>query len=510
MRKVLAVASVAAVAVALSACSGGGGGGGAGAGDTSSLTLAVITPPTSFDPAQMPLGGPEASYYEPVYDSLLNLDADGNEIPNLVTEWEYDETLTSLTLTLRDDVEFTDGTPFNADAVKANIEATKAGTGANAQAYRFVDGVEVVDDTTAVVQLSAPDPALEPNLARTPGFMVSPDALGTDTLATAPVGTGPYVLDESATTAGDTYVYTRNADYWNPDAYPFESVSLRYIDDTTALINAMRSGQVNGTAGGSAEAVTGAEQANLTITKYINGNVDGVYLWDRNGALAPALGDVRVRQAINFAMDRETILDTVKDGIGTITVQPFAPQTGAYDEALEDLYPYDLEKAQELMAEAGYADGFEMTLPDFSPVYPDEQAAMTEALAALNITINYEPVTGDQAVGNIIQGLYPMNFFTLSSSNPWDFAQLAIAPSGVFNPFHTDDPTVVQLLDDAQSSTGEAQDDALRELNQYVTEQAWFALWNFQEGAYITTDNVTVEPVQGANVPPLYQFAPAS
>lgn len=507
MKRAVGLTGLVVVAVTLTACaatSDGKSEGGAG-----SLTLAAITPPTSYDPGAMPLGGPETPYYETVYDSLLNLDADGEEVANLATEWTYDEALTSLSLTLRDDVTFSDGARFDADAVKANIEATKAGTGATAQAFRFVDRVDVTDATHAVITLSAPDPALEANLARTPGYMVSPQAIGTPALATAPVGSGPYILDTEATTPNDVYVYTRNPDYWNEKAYPFDSVSVRYIDDYTAILNALRTGQLDGAPAPSAEAVSGAEQAGLTVSKYINGAIEGVFLWDRNGALAPALADVRVRQAINYATDRDTIVKTVKGGLGTVTVQPFAPVSGANDPALDEMYPFDLDKAKKLMAEAGYADGFQMTLPDFSPVFPDEQAAMNETFASLNIAVTYEPITGDQAVGNIIQGRYPANYFNLSSSNAWDLAQLTMAQAGAFNPFHADDPKAAELLAAVQNSAGEQQAAALRDLNEHVTEQAWFALWDFQLGAFSYGDRITVEPIEGTNVPPLYQFAPA-
>ncbi|MBF4635301.1 peptide ABC transporter substrate-binding protein [Agreia pratensis] len=502
-----AAAAAIAIAVALTACSGAGN---KGSGGNESLTFAVVTPPTSFTPGAMPAGGPEATYFEPVYDTLLALDKDGQPVANLVTDWSYDEALTTLTVTLRDDVDFTDGQHFDAEALKANLEATKAGTGASGQALRFVNDVTVVDDTHADINLTAPDPSLLANLARSSGYVASPAALGTDTLATAPVGSGPYVLDADKSTPGDSYVYSRNPDYWNKDAYPYNAVTVRFVDDTTAILNGLRTGEINAVLGSSTEIVDGAKQADLSVSNYVNGAVEGMFIWDRAGKLVPALGDVRVRQAMNYAIDRETIIDKVKGGAGEVTMQPFSPQDPAHLASLEDAYPYDVAKAKQLMSEAGYADGFTMSLPDFSPIYPDEQAAMTEMLAAINIKLEFTPVTGDQVIGNLIQGQYPMNFFSLSATDAWNFSQLAIAQGGTFNPFHAEDATVASLLAKAQSSTGDEQAAALQEINSYVTEQAWFGLWYFQEGSIVTTNDVAVTVVPGTNVPPLANFSPKS
>jgi len=511
MRRSLVTAAVAALALTLSACGGSAGGSDSGSGSGGGkLSLATITPPTSFEPGAMAMGGPEDHYYQPVYDSLLKLDKDGRPAANLATDWSYDDAGTTLKLTLKDGVTFSDGTAFDAAAVKANLEHAEKGTGEAAHALGAIDHVDAVDTTHADVVLKAADPSLVDSLARSAGYMASPKALDSADIKTTPVGTGPYVLDQGKTTAGDTYVYTRNADYWNKGAYPYDEVDVKMLDDTTAALNALRSGQIQGLPGGSKDIVKGAKDAGLNVTTFDNGTVEGVFLWDRAGKNTKALGDVRVRQAINYAMDRETIVKTVKGGMGTATAQIFGPSTAAYDSSLEDKYSFDLDKAKKLMADAGYADGFSMTLPDFSPVYPDEQAAMTEAFQSLKIKTTYKPITGDQVVGSIIGGQWPANFFSLTSSSPWAFAQLAVAPGAPFNPFHVSDPKVNDLLASAQASTGDAQDKALSQLNAYLVDQAWFAPWDFQKGAYVTAKDVKVTPIPGIAVPPLSSLTPAS
>ncbi|GGS23649.1 hypothetical protein GCM10010269_73100 [Streptomyces humidus] len=508
MRRLLVAVPAAALVLTVSACGGAAGGGGANAGST--LSLATVTPPKSFEPGAMAMGGPEDHYYQAVYDTLLKLDAYGRPAAGLATNWNYDAANTTLSLTLRSGVTFTDGTKFDAEAVRTNLEHAKKGTGEAANALKFVDHVKAVDPTHVDIVLTSPDPSLTAGLARSAGYMDSPKAFTRGDVATRPVGTGPYRLDAKRSTAGDTYVFTRNAGYWDKIHYPYKEVSIKVLDDTTAALNALRSGQLQGMPGPSKDIVEGARKAGLTVTTFENGTMEGVFLWDRKGNNTKALGDVRVRRAINYAFDREAIVKNVKGGLGTATDQVFGSSTPAYDKSLEGAYGHDLGKAEKLMAEAGYAQGFSMTLPDFSPVYPNEQAAMTEALKSIGIKVTYQPITGDQVVGSIIGGKWPANFFSLTSSSPWAFIQLAVAPGATFNPFHVSDPKIAALLKTVQQSSGAAQDKALKQLNAYLVDQAWFAPWDVQKGAYVSAKTVKVTPIPGIAVPPLSGFSPAS
>ena len=507
MRRSLTAVSAASLLL-LAACGGGSSSGSGGAGDDT-LTLAAITPPSSFAIGAMAQSGPEDTYYQAVYDKLLTQDADGKPVADLATEFSYDETNTTLSLTLREGVTFTDGAAFDADAVKANLDVARAATGEAGTALGSISSVEVVDATHVDLVLSRPDPGLLQSLARSSGYMASPDALDSPDLATNPVGSGPYVYDADASTAGSDYTFTRNEDYWDADSYPFDTVEVQYLDDTTAVLNGLRSGQIDGSTAQTNDLQEGAESADLTVTTYTSGGIEGIYLWDRAGTLAPALGDVRVRQAINYAIDRQSIVDVVKNGLGQPTVQVFGPESDGYDASLEGTYDFDLDKAQELMAEAGYADGFSMTLPDFSPVYPDEQAAMTEAFSSINIDVTYAPITGDQVVGSIIGGQWPANFFTLTTGSPFEMIGLTLTQQSPFNPFKSSDPAIDALVQQAVTAPADQQADVLQQLSDQLVEQAWFAPWYALEGAYVTTADVEVTAVPGLSVPPLSGFAPA-
>ena len=504
MRKRVAAVILTVGALALTACSGS-----TPASDAASqeLSIAVITAPGSFAPGNFNTG-PSTVFVQPVYDTILRNDNEGEPQANIATEWSYNDAQTELTLTIRDDVTFTDGAALDADAVKANLESAKEGTGETAGQLRFIDTVSVVDETHVKIALSAVDPSLLANLGGPAGSLASPDALGTAELDTKPVGSGPYILDESGSQTGVTYEYTRNDEYWNAEDFPFDSITVTVFTDANAIMNALRSEQVDFANVGDQNAES-LEAAGFTIESFPAYTSTGIYLFDREGTLVPALGDARVRQAINLALDREAILQQVYSGVGTPTAQVFSVSSAAFDPGLDETYAYNIEEAKALLAEAGYSDGFALPMPDVSPVYPDQQAAVTEALTAIGITPEYQPVNGETFISDLLSAKYPAAIFGLNSHRPWDFAQLALTPESLWNPFHVSDPTVVELIDTAQTQTGEEADATFRELNQYIVDEAWFAPYIQANNVFAASADITVEPQKFATLPPIWNFAPA-
>lgn len=505
MRNRIAAAVLAAAALALTACSGTSTDGG----DTAptELSIATIGTPESFSPGNFGTG-PTTLFLQPVYDTLIRNDNEGEPGANIATEWSYDDTQTELTLTLRDDVTFTDGAALDAEAVKANLEFAKQGTGEAAGQLRFIDSVEATDATHVTITLSAPDSSLLPNLGGTAGSLASPEALGTEELNTQPVGSGPYVLDESASQTGAKYVYTRNKDYWNPDDFPFDSITATVFNDNTAILNALQSGQVDFSTVTQKDSAS-LEAAGLTIESFPAYTVSGLYLFDREGTIVPALGDVRVRQALNLALDKESILDVVYGGVGTATSQSFSVSSDVFDPALDEQYAYNVEKAKGLLADAGYADGFSLPMPDVSPVFPDQQAAVSEALTAIGVTPDYQPVNGETFISDLLSAKYPAAIFGLNTQRPWDFAQLALTPEALWNTFHVADPTIVSLVDEAQGQTAEEQTATFRELNEYIVDQAWFAPYIQSNNLFAVSSDISVTPQKFSTVPPIWNFAPA-
>jgi peptide/nickel transport system substrate-binding protein len=499
-------AAFATFAIALTGCSAGGSGeGSSGPGET--LTIGADVDVQSFDPAQAHIGQ-TLQFYQPVYDSLLRREADGTLVPMLATEWEYDQSGTELTLTLRDDVSFTDGSALDADAVKLNLERFLTGNGPQASTFGQVADVQAPDSTTVVINLKAPDPALLDYLGNAAGFIASPKAIESGDIATTPVGSGPYVLEKSATVAGSKYTFVRNEDYWDPALQVYDSIVVKPLIDTTAMLNALLSGQIN--AGIlSAKSRDQAVKAGMTEYRY---PIDwlGLLLFDRDGEKVPAFADVRVRQALNYAVDKEAQLEQVQQGFGTLTNQVFGPSTPAYDEALDDRYPYDPEKAKELLAEAGYADGFEFTMPTVSGWFdPAHIAGITQNFADVGVTVQWENITDSEFLPAVTQGEYAAASWSLFQGTPWVAANQMITPDAPYNPLHTTNATVEELLSKIQTGSESEQAEAAKELNRYVTEEAWFLPLYRPDQIFFTDAKTTTTPLARKSVPSIYSYAPA-
>lgn len=505
-RAAAAVALIAAAALALTGCAGAApADSSSGAPAATTLTIGSLADIKSFDPAQAHLGH-QMPIYQASYDTLILRSPEGELEPMLATAWEYNEDQTVLTLTLRDDVTFSDGTAFDATAAKANLDHFLTANGPDAAQASSIASVDVVDATHLTITLKAADPAMTYYLSQAAGLMGSPAALGTPEITTDPVGSGPYILDEAKSVPGSQFTFTANPDYWNPDLQKYGTVVFKVLLDITARTNAVVSGQVDATL---LDAKTGkqADGAGLQLVEY---PVDwmGLYLFDRDGAIQPALADVRVRQALNFAFDRETMLEQLALGAGATTEQVFGKSTDAYDEKLNELYPYDPAKAKSLLAEAGYADGFTLTLPAL-PGTESIMAVVVQQLADIGVTVQQEAVPQANYVADISGGKYAAAWFQTFQGEPWVAIKQMIAPNAGYNPFKTTTPELQAMLDEVQAG-GDESGALAAQVNEYVTENAWFVPFFTPNMMFYTNDKVTVVPQIQQAVPNLYNYTPAS
>jgi peptide/nickel transport system substrate-binding protein len=505
VRGAVTAAVTAGVLVGVSACGGASAGQGGG-----SQTLTIATPAgLGFDLKDAQPGFFD-QYLQPVYDALFRLDAKGDPKPYLATSWSYDSAQTALTVHLRQGVKFTDGTPFDAAAVKDNLEHTKSGTASTAQQLALVSGVDTTGSDTVTIHLSTPDPSLLPHLAESAGMMASPKAISAGNLKTTPVGTGPYVLNAGETTSGSTYTFDRNPKYWNKADFPFDKVVLKVLTDNTAILNGLRSGQLSAGALGSAKDGVAAQQAGLHVLNYPDGDLEALYFYDKDGTIVPALKDPRVRQAINYAIDRNALVKARTLGNGKPTEQMFSISTdnGIYDPSLDKTYPYDPAKAKQLLAEAGYPNGFTVTVPDWSAFAPEAMAPLDQDLEAVGIKVNLDTAPLTTLYSNTLQGKYAMGWQPYEDDRPWDLTQFQLKTDAPWNPFHYNDPTVNQLIDQIQHSQGNTQLGYYKQLNTYLTQQAWSAPLNAAIFTYATSKNVTASTVAYAKRPPLWTFKP--
>ncbi|TDC53850.1 ABC transporter substrate-binding protein [Actinomadura sp. KC345] len=508
MKKIIRGAALLAACVTATALTGCAGSGGEAGGDTT-LDIATLTLPQSLDPKDAT--GSALPFYQAVYDTLIKREPDGTFSPMLATEWAYDDDRTELKLTLRGDVKFDDGSPFDAAAVKTNMERFAKGTGASAKTLQDVEKIEVVDGTHVTLHLAQPNPAMLYYLSDAAGLMANPAGFGKpgDPLKTKPDGTGPYDLDSQRTAIGTRWVYQRAERYWGT-RLPYNEITFRYFDNETAIVNGIKTGQINAALLQDADQQTRIESDPKVQGAEQEFDFQGLLLFDRDGKITPELGDARVRQALNHAIDRTTMLDKLRQGRGEITSQVFGPQTAAYDKRLDTYYAHDPAKARELLKQAGHADGFTLKLPRITAIVPDALASSLQSdLKAIGVKVVWDVIDPSQ-----IQKIYTDREYSAMVMNigqsPDDWVTIGgLVLPGVGNMFGTTDGTVSRLLPEIQAtSAGKAKAD-LRALNEHLVKDAWFVPFYRMSYLHVSDGSVKITPQAGMAVPSVYNYAPA-
>lgn len=501
MRRI-ALPAIALTAALLAGCSAGGAD---TAARTDELDIAVIGPLTTYDPF-LSDSGIAPWMLQPMYDQLIRYTKDGAFEPNLATSWERPSPL-EFVLTLREGVTFTDGSPFDSAAVKANFDRMIGGKGPDASLFSKVASVETPDATTVHLTLSQPDPSLELTLSKNLGMMASPESIADGTLATAPVGTGPYTLDLAKSLTGDHWTFVRNADYWGDAAdFPYDTLSFKKYADNNAVLNAVRAGEAR-IGYGAADTADAAKSAGLDVIT-AETNTVGLVLSDRDGVMQPALGDVRVRQALNYAVDRDAILANVALGYGAATDQWFGPQTAGHDPALDGAYPYDPAKARALLAEAGYPNGFELavTIP---PIHTALVQAIQGYLAEVGVTVTINDAQANFFT-DVQRGATPAYTLQNAQLDLFSLAPNILLPGGLQNPFGSSDREIEDLYGRIASATPDEASALWRQIGSRLTENAWFVpLYNGYTIAY-ADPSVNVDIWPGMSTPWIYSFAPRS
>jgi peptide/nickel transport system substrate-binding protein len=340
--------------------------------------------PSRLDPHRSS-NGYDQNYLAPVFERLIHQTPEAELEPGLATEWAFVDDLT-FELTLREGVTFSDGTPFDAEAVKANFERATTVEGSGVKAYlASVSSVEVIDPTHVRFVLSRPDATLPNQLATRPGMQLSPAAFDDPELDTNPVGTGPYVLREYRD--GEVAIYDRNPDHWDAEYVGPGHLEIYYFPDAQTRLNALKSGQI--------------DAAPLDVSQIDEVKGDGEFTVEEYQAIETyhfqpdrtksEFGNPLVRQAISHAIDREAIVEGLMYGYGTAATQWVAPGTPYFVDDLGDSTTYDVERARELMAEAGLEDGFTFTAgTSVQPVYVRLAEILQAQFAEIGITMDVE------------------------------------------------------------------------------------------------------------------------
>ena len=335
--------------------------------DSVSLDPGIVTDGESFKVTQN------------LFETLLNFGKQDTKIhPGLAKEWVVSDDGLTYTFKLQEGVKFHDGTDFNAEAVIKNVNRWKGGTEDDfyyfnsmfkAEGADIITDVKADGDYTVIFTLSRPQAPFLKNLAMSPFGIASPTAFEAagDKFGDNPVGTGPFKFTDWK--RNDSVTIEKNPDYWQQGLPKLDKVIFRSIPDNSARLNALTAGDIDL-----------ADGVNPSDGKTVEGNAD-LQLIERPSMNIGYLGltstrapfdNKLVRQAVNYAIDKQAIVDAFFEGRAQVAVNPMPPSIGGYNEALEP-YPYDPEKAKSLLAEAGY-DGKEIELwamPVPRPYMPD-------------------------------------------------------------------------------------------------------------------------------------------
>ncbi|MFD5264831.1 ABC transporter substrate-binding protein [Streptomyces sp. NPDC058335] len=475
-RSSAAIAVVAATALVLTACSGGASSkGGAGSvGDD--LTFGAPLSPPSLNPA---VGDPSYdSFYQWAYDPLVVMQPDGTFGPGLAVKWGYvGKGNRAYELTLRKGVKFSDGTALDAQAVKTYLDYERSQkTGGMAGLLGNVESIEATGPLTVRLKLRASDPNLTFAFAQAfgAGNIASPKALAKPaSLDNGTAGAGPYMLDASRTVASDHYTFVPNPHYWNKDRQHWKQVTIRVIPNSSSMIQAMRAGQIQA-ALGDATTLQAAAGAGLTVLAPQQA-MTGLNLADRQGKISKPLSDVRVRQALNYAVDRKAIAKALYGDEKLALAQYALPGQAGYDASFDATYPYDPARAKSLLAEAGYPDGFTLPVLDTTVVGLDKMAqAVSGQLSKVGVKlqITTKPTANDYFVA-MVSGKYPAPVIAYGLANMATLHVGVVNPQGPFNPFHTSDPHLDELY--KQYFAADEKDSAAlqKQINAYLMKQAW-------------------------------------
>ena len=385
LRGTAVAAGLTALTLLAAACGDGSSGAPAGGSEDGTVNWEWQLP-TSWDPVTSSAGW-DVHVLSLVYSSITAVDKNGNAVGGLASAWKYSPDGKSITFTLRPNLKFSDGTPEDADAVKANILRGRDTPDSRiASQLRGITDVTVISPTSLKVTLSGVDYQVPNLLAGKTGMLVSPTAFkkNASALATQPVGDGPFVLNSYV--PGSRADLSRNPSYWNAKDIHLAKFSVQAITDQQQILAALVSGQVN-VAVIKGSQVQAVKAAGFTINEIQSETVNTL---DIKTTVAP-FNNPQVVQALNYAIDRQALVQTQEFGHGTPSYQPFPKGYVGYNPNLANLYPHDLAKAKQLLAAAGYPNGVDITLTTSVAEGTAEQLQAQLGEAGFRVKLNVIP-----------------------------------------------------------------------------------------------------------------------
>jgi peptide/nickel transport system substrate-binding protein len=508
----IAVIGATAVTAACGSSSSASSAKSAGTATSTSVSIGTNADPAAFgyDPAALS-GGGETTFWQGLYSSLFTTTSSGAVEPQLATSFTFNADKTVLTLQLRQGVKFTDGTALTSTLVKQNLDRRSDpalgaygmfATGGTAE----IVSVAAPSASTVVVTFAKPQASAPSLLADDAGRIVGGKAItDPESLMTQPDGSGPYTLSASGTVKGSSYTLAKSNSAWDASSFPYSTVVFKVLQDSQTMANALVSGQVQ-VAQLDPSVVSFAKSKDSVVE--FSGTIYASPLFDKLGKTSKPFASVKVRQALSMAVDRAAMAKLHAGAVATASF--FPPGTQGYDSSLDTTYAYNPAKAKQLLAEAGYPNGFSFTVVTVGPQMDTDLQALQQDWQAVGVHLTIQHATS-YAEGLQAQSTTPIGYndFTIGR-DPLGFVN-AFLLGGTFNPQHAADPQITSALQVAESGGGNSDTVALKGLDDAVVNEGW-VLTFYAQPAEIGYDSSQVQAPasSGASVfPQLSSIAPA-
>ncbi|MBZ0127787.1 MAG: ABC transporter substrate-binding protein [Rhodobacteraceae bacterium] len=415
------------------------------------ITIGMQLEPPNLDPTGGAAAAIDEIVYANIFEGLTRYQADGSIAPALAKSWDISADGLVYTFHLQSGVKFHDGTDMTADDVKFSLDRARAEDSTNAQKALFagIASVDVVDPMTVKITLSQPNGGFITNLAWGDAVIVAPESIAN--AATAPVGTGPFKFGDWV--QGDHIEIVKNPDYWgNP--VRLDRATFKFISDPTAAFAAMMAGDIDAFPGYPAPETLPQFEADPRFT-VVGGNTEGETILSTNNKMPP-FDNVKVREALAHAINRQEIIDGAMFGYGKPIGTHFAPHHPDYVD-LTGMSNYDPDMAKKLLAEAGFPDGFKTTLKLPPPSYARRGGEIIAAqLRAVGIDAEISNLEWAQWLEQVFKGK-DYGLTIVSHTEPMDIGIYA-RPDYYFQ---YDSPAFQQLMKDLDAATDPAKRSAI-------------------------------------------------
>lgn len=389
----LSVVVLTALTIALSACSGDKQGE-----NSSQITIGIPQDmEDSLDPNKAVAAGTKEVFFN-MFEGLLKPDSDGNIIPAVASDYKISGDKLTYTFTLRDGITFHDGTPVTVEDVKFSIDkcADTSMGDPLVPAFINIDSTKIVDDSTFEIFLKKPDVDFPAYLATVNAAIIPASNQDADKMA---IGTGPYKYVSRS--PQENFILEKYDGYWGEPAH-IEDVTFKICANTDAIVMDLNGGAIDMFA-----RVTPAQAEQLNDNyQVLEGTMNLVQAMYLNHNVEP-FNDVRVRQALSYVIDKEEILLMVSNGKGAPIASSIFPAFGKYFmPELNDLYKQDIEKAQQLLSDAGYPDGFSFTVkvPSNYTQHIETAQVMVEQFKEIGVDAKIELIEWESWISDVYIG----------------------------------------------------------------------------------------------------------